>query len=45
MNQDQDDILAAVEKVHEGRISTHYEGCWKYHAGCLAFILRKFDDE
>ena len=34
------EVIAAVIETHEGRISTHYEECWKYHAGCLAVLLR-----
>ena len=35
------EIIAAVLEAHVGRIGTHYEGCWKYHAACLAMLLRK----
>lgn len=33
-------LIDEVLKAHEGEIGTHYEGCWKYHAGCLAVVLR-----
>lgn len=31
-----DDLTRAVIEVHEGHVSTHYETCYQYHAGCLA---------
>lgn len=37
---DLSEIIDAVLEAHEGRIGTHYEGCWKYHAACLALLLR-----
>ena len=39
MNEAQLEILSEVAKVHEGRVSTHYERCWAWHAGCLARLL------
>ena len=38
-------ILAEVTATHEGRVSTHFEGCWKYHAGCLAYVLTETLDD
>lgn len=32
-------ILDEVVATHAGRASTHYAGCWRYHAGCLARLL------
>lgn len=35
--------LQIVDKViaeHRTIISTHYEGCWKRHAACLAVLVR-----
>lgn len=35
--------LVAVDQViraHEGEIGTHYDDCYKYHAGCLAVLIR-----
>lgn len=43
-----DRLKAAVDhvyEVHGERISTHYEGCWVYHAGCLAAMLKGIIDE
>ena len=39
------DIIEEVYQHHAGHISTHYESCWKYHAGCLASLLRGILDE
>jgi hypothetical protein len=41
------DIINLVKAKHEDRISTHYDGCWYYHAGCLAFLIDSVlnDDE
>jgi hypothetical protein len=33
-------ILAEVIATHEGKIGTHYEGCYRWHAGCLALLVR-----
>lgn len=39
-------IIDAVIAAHGNRISAHYEDCWKYHAGCLAVLLRdRFEEE
>lgn len=32
--------LQAVIDHHEGHIGTHYEDCWKNHAGCLAVLIK-----
>ena len=32
--------LNAVIARHEGHIGTHYEDCWKNHAGCLALMVQ-----
>lgn len=45
MNKAQIEILDEVVNVHEGRISTHYENCWTWHAGCLARLLLDMEDE
>lgn len=37
-------ILAEVVKTHEGNLSTHYESCWRHHAGCLAVRLIAMED-
>ena len=34
------EILGEVIAFYEGTATTHYEGCWKGHAGCLAVLLR-----
>ena len=39
------DITQDVLDVHEDRISTHYEGCWKYHIACLASYLHEMSKE
>jgi hypothetical protein len=36
-------ILHEVIATHAGRVSTHYEECWRYHAGCLARLLLDVD--
>lgn len=33
------EIVDRVKEKHAGRISTHYEECWMYHAGCLARLI------
>lgn len=44
-------ILDEVIAAHGGRISTHYDGCYRNHAACLAVLLkdviedREFDRE
>lgn len=38
-------IVDEVYATHEGRISTHYEGCFHYHAGCLASIIKEILEE
>jgi hypothetical protein len=32
-------IVERVKAKHAGRISTHYDECWMYHAGCLAKLI------
>lgn len=35
--------LEVVDKVidaHKEQIGTHSMSCWKYHAGCLAVLIR-----
>lgn len=34
-------IIDHVLDTHEGVIGTHHEGCYLYHAGCLAVVLRE----
>lgn len=34
------EILAEVIATHADQIGTHYEGCYRRHAGCLAVLLR-----
>ena len=34
------DILDQVDETWAGHISTHYDGCWTRHAGCLAATIR-----
>ena len=34
------EVIAAVIEAHKDSIGTHYPECWKYHAGCLAVLLR-----
>lgn len=36
-----DDVIA----YHAGHVSTHYEDCYRHHAGCLARVLRDLDDQ
>lgn len=33
-------IADEVVHAHQGNTSTHYESCWKHHAGCLAVLIR-----
>ncbi|WP_424936695.1 MULTISPECIES: hypothetical protein [Bacteria] len=38
-----DPIRAVVDDViaeHHGRVATHWDGCWKWHAACLAHLIR-----
>lgn len=35
-----DEVVAEVMAVHAGKISTHSDRCYQYHAGCLAFLIR-----
>ena len=36
------DIVDEVLASHDlQRISTHYDGCWKYHVACLAILLKE----
>lgn len=37
------EVIATVIEMHKDSIGTHYEGCWKYHAGCLAVLLRDLE--
>ena len=39
------EILDAVDEPHKGQIGTHYEDCWKWHAGCLAALIRSVVDD
>ena len=34
------EAIAMVIETHKDSIGTHYSECWKYHAGCLAVLLR-----
>ena len=37
-------VLALVEEViaeHADRVGTHYEGCWRNHAACLAVAVKE----
>ena len=34
-------LVDEVYATHEGYISTHYEGCYRYHAGCLAVVIKR----
>lgn len=36
-----DDVIA----YHAGHVSTHYEDCYRHHAGCLAMLLRDMEDD
>ena len=36
-----DDVIA----YHAGHVSTHYEDCYRHHAGCLAVLLRDMEDD
>lgn len=40
-----DEVLREVTTTHAGEIGTHYEGCWKYHAGCLAVFVEDLLDD
>lgn len=40
--------LEVVDKViatHAGEIGTHSPRCWRYHAGCLAVLIRDILEE
>lgn len=39
-----DEVVAEVMAVHAGKISTHSDRCYRYHAGCLAFLIRDLLD-
>ena len=39
-NQTPESVIAEVIEYHADTIGTHYEGCYKHHAGCLAVRLR-----
>ena len=39
-NQSLESVIAEVIEYHADTIGTHYEGCYKHHAGCLAVRLR-----
>lgn len=40
------EVIEEVYRHHAGNVvSTHYESCWKYHAGCLASVLLGLMDE
>lgn len=32
-------LAQEVLDEHADRIRTHYEGCWRNHAGCLAKLM------
>lgn len=32
-------VLEETWEVHKDRISTHYPGCYRFHAGCLTRVL------
>lgn len=34
------EVIATVIETHKDSIGTHWPECWKYHAGCLAVLLR-----
>ena len=34
-------LVDEVYATHEGYISTHYETCYRYHAGCLASWIKE----
>lgn len=38
-------VIKAVLDEHEGEVGTHWETCWKHHAGCLARVLRDMEDQ
>lgn len=33
------ELSARVAEHHTDHISTHYEGCFVFHAGCLAHVI------
>lgn len=38
-------LVAEVVDLHRDNHSTHYDGCYRSHAGCLAARLHALDDE
>lgn len=39
------DVATAVYELHADQIGTHYDQCWKYHAGCLASLIKHILEE
>src|SRR5699024_11991210 len=44
-DEDRRRILREVVATHEGNVSTHYESCWRHHAGCLAVLLVGMEEQ
>lgn len=43
MNATQEAVIQEVMDTGAGKNSTHYMGCWKYHASCLASVLHDLE--
>lgn len=39
------DITGEVIAAHATEIGTHYEGCWRNHAACLAVTIHNLAQE
>lgn len=39
-NQTLESVIAEVIEADEGEIGFHWDGCYKFHAGCLSVKLR-----
>ena len=38
------EVVEEVYELHKDVIGTHYENCWRNHAGCLASMLKYLMD-
>lgn len=45
MNEHAEDVINQVIEHWAGHISTHYAGCWKMHASCLAHLIRDLEND
>lgn len=45
MSPHQRQVLREVTEHWRGHIDTHSESCWRWHAACLARVLRDMEDQ